>query len=496
MCTDYRKVNAVTKADNFPIPRIDDCIDAVGQSNVVSKFDLLKGFWQDYLQKFGYLDSLNPGALRTEESYIKGLRMFQKFAGLKITGRLDAETKATMLLPRCGVADQAGNALRVRRRRRFATQGSKWPKTSLTYKIRQYTQKLARNQVEDAIKKAFKVWSDVTQLEFRKASGTVDIDLDFARASHGDGYPFDGSGSTLAHAFFPQYGGDAHFDEDERWTLGTKQGINLVQVAAHEFGHSLGLDHSEVSSAVMTPFYRGYLENFKLDTDDILAIQSLYDIKRLSLCEYSKIDAITRIKDGRTFVFAGKNYYPVNNAGNEAGNPRRISTDWGGVEGPIDAALTVTHGNTYLFKGLQYWKFENLQKLDGYPRHIADGFPGIPSNLDAAFTWSGNGLAYFVKGTQYYRYSLNATIAARYPQPLQNWRGLPSTIDAAFEWQNGRTYFFHGQNYYRFNDILSKHERDNPYEHNGSAGAAYLSPVDSGYPLSTTKEWFGCPSRR
>ena len=32
MCTDYRKVNSVTKTDTFPIPRIDDCIDNIGQA--------------------------------------------------------------------------------------------------------------------------------------------------------------------------------------------------------------------------------------------------------------------------------------------------------------------------------------------------------------------------------------------------------------------------------------------------------------------------------
>ena len=46
MCTDYRKVNSVTKTDTFPIPRMDDCIDKVGKAKYVTKFDLLKGFWQ------------------------------------------------------------------------------------------------------------------------------------------------------------------------------------------------------------------------------------------------------------------------------------------------------------------------------------------------------------------------------------------------------------------------------------------------------------------
>ena len=46
MCTDYGKVNSVGKSDTFPIPRMDDCIDKVGNAKFVTKFDLLKGFWQ------------------------------------------------------------------------------------------------------------------------------------------------------------------------------------------------------------------------------------------------------------------------------------------------------------------------------------------------------------------------------------------------------------------------------------------------------------------
>ncbi len=45
-CTDYRKVNAVTKPDFFPLPRMEDCIDRVGPAKFVTKLDLLKGYWQ------------------------------------------------------------------------------------------------------------------------------------------------------------------------------------------------------------------------------------------------------------------------------------------------------------------------------------------------------------------------------------------------------------------------------------------------------------------
>lgn len=45
-CIDYRKVNQVTRADAFPIPRLEDCIDRIGRAVVVSELDLLKGYWQ------------------------------------------------------------------------------------------------------------------------------------------------------------------------------------------------------------------------------------------------------------------------------------------------------------------------------------------------------------------------------------------------------------------------------------------------------------------
>ena len=46
MCTDYRKVNAVTKTDSFPVPTVDYCTDNIGYAKYVTNFDLLNGFWQ------------------------------------------------------------------------------------------------------------------------------------------------------------------------------------------------------------------------------------------------------------------------------------------------------------------------------------------------------------------------------------------------------------------------------------------------------------------
>ena len=46
---------------------------------------------------------------------------------------------------------------------------------------------------------------------------------------------------------------------------------NVFQVAAHEFGHALGLRHSEKRSALMEPNYKGYFPvfSYRLPEDDV-----------------------------------------------------------------------------------------------------------------------------------------------------------------------------------------------------------------------------------
>ncbi|XP_031640524.1 matrix metalloproteinase-2 isoform X2 [Contarinia nasturtii] len=136
-------------------------------------------------------------------------------------------------------------------------------------------------KVRRILGEALDVWSRGSRLTFQEVySKDADIQVLFARRHHGDGYDFDGPGSVLAHAFYPGSGrgGDAHFDEEEKWVLSPSEGdgTNLMGVAVHEFGHSLGLGHSSVDSAIMFPWYHGPQKYIELPEDDRLAIQQIY----------------------------------------------------------------------------------------------------------------------------------------------------------------------------------------------------------------------------
>ena len=45
-CVDYRHLNSVTVPDSYPLPRIDDLLDKLGDAKYFSTIDLASGFWQ------------------------------------------------------------------------------------------------------------------------------------------------------------------------------------------------------------------------------------------------------------------------------------------------------------------------------------------------------------------------------------------------------------------------------------------------------------------
>ena len=66
-CVDYRKLNSVTKADSFPLPRIDDILDQLGQSKYFTTLDLKSGYWQVQIHP----DSCDKTAFITHEGLYK-----------------------------------------------------------------------------------------------------------------------------------------------------------------------------------------------------------------------------------------------------------------------------------------------------------------------------------------------------------------------------------------------------------------------------------------
>ena len=46
ICVDMRRLNSVSNFDAYPLPRIEDLIEQLGEAKFISKLDLTKGYWQ------------------------------------------------------------------------------------------------------------------------------------------------------------------------------------------------------------------------------------------------------------------------------------------------------------------------------------------------------------------------------------------------------------------------------------------------------------------
>ena len=92
---------------------------------------------------------------------------------LEETGELDDATLKEMKKPRCGNADVDESGDRIRR---YKT-GSKWRRTSLTYRFLTESADLPANTVRRIIRQAFGYWSAVTPLRFTETTERSDFTI-------------------------------------------------------------------------------------------------------------------------------------------------------------------------------------------------------------------------------------------------------------------------------------------------------------------------------
>ncbi|KAL6046548.1 hypothetical protein STEG23_018208 [Scotinomys teguina] len=439
----------------------------------------------EWLSRFGYLPPADPatGQLQTQEELSKAITAMQLFGGLETTGILDEATLALMKTPRCSLPDLPPGA--QARRRRQTPPPTKWSKRNLSWRVRTFPRDspLGRDTVRALMYYALKVWSDITPLNFHEVAGnSADIQIDFSKADHNDGYPFDGPGGTVAHAFFPgdhHTAGDTHFDDDEAWTFRSSDanGMDLFAVAVHEFGHAIGLSHVAAPSSIMQPYYQGPVGDplrYGLPYEDRVRVWQLYGVResvsptaQLDTPEPEEppllpeppnnrsstppqkdvphrctahFDAVAQIR-GEAFFFKGKYFWRLTRDRHLVSlQPAQMHRFWRGLPLHLDSVDAVYERTSdhkiVFFKGDRYWVFKDNNVEEGYPRPVSD-FSLPPGGIDAVFSWAHNDRTYFFKDQLYWRYDDHTRrMDPGYPAQGPLWRGVPSMLDDAMRWSD------------------------------------------------------------
>lgn len=279
--------------------------------------------------------------------------------------------------------------------------GSVWNKRILTYFFSNGTDDMSGSTEHDAVRQGFTYWANATAIRFIEVCNISDADIVILWSTGYHGHPesFDGTGGIMAHAAAPPpgggiYAGDIHFDDDETW-VGTTRGdnsqpIDLVTVAAHEIGHSLGLDHTGVSGSLMLSTYTG--SHRYLGSDDIDGITSLYSpshefLSGLSVVCSSATYSVVDLPASTTSVSFSSSNSSILTINSSTGVASRV----GYAEGQVTITANIGNGcgNLQLTKTIWVGKPDLTKKLNGDIIDISSA-PVAPGSMNVLETITGS----------------------------------------------------------------------------------------------------------
>jgi hypothetical protein len=173
--------------------------------------------------------------------------------------------------------------------RAYVTNGAKWNSTPVSYFVNSTNLDLPANAVVSAVRAGADTWAlqSTAAFAFRYAgasSQTVVTDdginlVLFRNASSGPAiattyYWINNTNSTMVEADIVFWDGEFQFFAG---TTGCAGGFYIEDIAAHEFGHALGLGHSTSASATMYPSTSSCnTANRSLDPDDLAGVLAIY----------------------------------------------------------------------------------------------------------------------------------------------------------------------------------------------------------------------------
>jgi hypothetical protein len=163
----------------------------------------------------------------------------------------------------------------------------KWPSKSITYYVNPTNLDVTADAAEAATQTAAGAWTAQTNANFQFAYGGRVDDTStgydsrnvviFRNASSGGALAttyYWYSGTTIVDADIIVWDGAYQFYTGSGTCSG---GAYIEDVLTHEFGHALGLSHSDVADATMYPYYSYCSEDMRsLASDDIAGVESLY----------------------------------------------------------------------------------------------------------------------------------------------------------------------------------------------------------------------------